>query len=49
MSSHGDGFRDERTMLAAGPIHYREAGNGPAIVFVHGALANGRLWWARKL
>ena len=44
MSSHGDGFRDERTMLAAGPIHYREAGNGPAIVFVHGALANGRLW-----
>jgi pimeloyl-ACP methyl ester carboxylesterase len=44
MSSDGDGFRDERAVLTAGPIHYREAGNGPAIVFVHGALANGRLW-----
>ncbi|HET7588910.1 MAG TPA: alpha/beta hydrolase [Solirubrobacterales bacterium] len=44
MSSDGDGFRDERAVLTAGPIHYREAGNGQAIVFVHGALANGRLW-----
>lgn len=31
-------------MLGAGPIHYRERGAGPPIVFVHGAIANGRLW-----
>jgi len=44
MSNGGDGFRDERVALDAGPIHYREAGEGPPVVFVHGALANGRLW-----
>jgi pimeloyl-ACP methyl ester carboxylesterase len=42
----GGGFRHERAALAAGPIHYREAGSGPPIVFVHGALANGGLWTA---
>jgi pimeloyl-ACP methyl ester carboxylesterase len=31
-------------MLDAGPIHYREGGSGPPVVFVHGAIANGRLW-----
>jgi pimeloyl-ACP methyl ester carboxylesterase len=30
--------------LPAGPIHYREAGSGPVIVFVHGYLVDGRLW-----
>jgi pimeloyl-ACP methyl ester carboxylesterase len=44
MSVNGDGFRHERATLPAGPIHYREAGSGPPIVFVHGFLANGRLW-----
>lgn len=44
MSSEGDGFRAERVLLGAGPINYREAGTGPPLVFVHGALANGRLW-----
>jgi pimeloyl-ACP methyl ester carboxylesterase len=30
--------------LPAGTIHYREAGTGPPIVFVHGFLVDGRLW-----
>lgn len=30
--------------LAAGRIRYREAGTGPAVVFVHGYLVDGRLW-----
>jgi len=30
--------------LSAGTIRYREAGAGPAIVFVHGYLVDGRLW-----
>ncbi len=30
--------------LAAGRIRYREAGTGPALVFVHGYLVDGRLW-----
>ncbi len=30
--------------LQAGTIRYREAGSGPAIVFVHGYLVDGRLW-----
>jgi pimeloyl-ACP methyl ester carboxylesterase len=30
--------------LPAGRIRYREAGEGPAIVFVHGFLVDGRLW-----
>lgn len=38
------GFSKGRSELAGGPIHYREAGSGPTIVFVHGFLANGRLW-----
>jgi pimeloyl-ACP methyl ester carboxylesterase len=27
-----------------GEIRYREAGSGPALLFVHGILANGTLW-----
>jgi pimeloyl-ACP methyl ester carboxylesterase len=30
--------------LSAGRIRYREAGEGPALVFVHGFLVDGRLW-----
>ncbi|HEX3737135.1 MAG TPA: alpha/beta hydrolase [Solirubrobacterales bacterium] len=30
--------------VPAGTIRYREAGSGPAIVFVHGYLVDGRLW-----
>ncbi|TMC49305.1 MAG: alpha/beta hydrolase [Chloroflexi bacterium] len=32
--------------LSAGRIAYREAGSGPAVVFVHGLLVNGDLWRA---
>lgn len=47
MGESGDGFSgfsQERVMLDSGPIHYREAGEGEALVFVHGFGANGRLW-----
>lgn len=30
--------------LSRGTIRYREVGEGPALVFVHGVLANGTLW-----
>lgn len=30
--------------LTAGPIRYREAGEGRPVVFVHGYLVDGRLW-----
>ncbi len=30
--------------LSAGPIRYRDGGEGPPIVFVHGLLVNGELW-----
>lgn len=30
--------------LPAGPIRYREAGEGKPVVFVHGYLVDGRLW-----
>ena len=30
--------------LPQGTIHYRDEGAGPPLVFVHGALVNGRLW-----
>lgn len=30
--------------LPAGPIRYREAGDGKPVVFVHGYLVDGRLW-----
>jgi pimeloyl-ACP methyl ester carboxylesterase len=30
--------------LSAGRIRYRDAGDGPPIVFVHGLLVDGRLW-----
>ena len=30
--------------LPEGNIHYRESGEGPPVVFVHGLLVDGRLW-----
>lgn len=36
--------RRERVELPQGPIHYREAGRGEVIVFVHGVFVNGDLW-----
>jgi len=33
-----------RIMIDAGAIHYRECGDGPTVVFVHGAFVNGDLW-----
>ena len=33
-----------RIELDAGPIHYRDIGDGPPIVFVHGVFVNGDLW-----
>ena len=33
-----------RVELSAGPIHYRERGEGEPIVFVHGVFVNGDLW-----
>jgi pimeloyl-ACP methyl ester carboxylesterase len=30
--------------LPQGPVHVRESGDGPPIVFIHGLLADGRLW-----
>ena len=30
--------------VPAGVLEYRERGNGPPVVFVHGAAVNGDLW-----
>jgi pimeloyl-ACP methyl ester carboxylesterase len=30
--------------LPQGTVHYRESGEGPPVVFVHGLLVDGRLW-----
>ena len=36
---------EERTIrLPAGPVTYRDRGQGPAVVFVHGVGVNGDLW-----
>jgi pimeloyl-ACP methyl ester carboxylesterase len=34
----------KEVQLEAGPIRYREAGQGKPVVFVHGYLVDGRLW-----
>lgn len=34
----------QEIQLGAGTIRYRDAGQGPALVFVHGYLVDGRLW-----
>ncbi len=33
-----------RVELSNGPLHYRDAGDGPTLVFVHGVFVNGDLW-----
>jgi pimeloyl-ACP methyl ester carboxylesterase len=35
---------DKEIALTQGTIRYRDEGSGPAIVFVHGYLVDGRLW-----
>ena len=30
--------------LPQGTIRYRDEGDGPPLLFIHGALVNGRLW-----
>jgi len=35
---------DRTIQLPQGPVRYREEGEGPPVVFVHGVLVNGRLW-----
>jgi pimeloyl-ACP methyl ester carboxylesterase len=42
MATETDGRKE--IQLPAGRIRYREAGSGPAVVFVHGYLVDGRLW-----
>lgn len=44
MSVGVDGFTAKTIELAAGPIHYREAGEGEPLLFVHGWAVNGSLW-----
>lgn len=44
MTRDHDDFEAHRIEFVSGPIHYREAGTGEPIVFVHGFGANGRLW-----
>ena len=39
-----EAFTAKRIELDGGPIHYREAGEGEPLVFVHGFGANWRLW-----
>lgn len=34
----------ERVGLSDGPVHYRETGHGPTLVFVHGVFTTGDLW-----
>ncbi len=34
----------KRIELPQGPIHYRDVGSGPPLVFVHGLLVDGALW-----
>lgn len=40
----GSSMTERHVQLACGSIRVREAGQGPAIVLVHGALVNGHLW-----
>lgn len=43
--SHSSDLGTERTIdLSAGTLHYRETGEGPCLLFLHGLLANGDLW-----
>jgi pimeloyl-ACP methyl ester carboxylesterase len=37
-------MRETTLQLTQGPVRVRESGEGPPILFVHGLLADGRLW-----
>lgn len=44
MAQDDPGRLSKQVDLPAGTVRYREAGDGPPIVFVHGYLVDGRLW-----
>lgn len=44
MGTNADGFASHRVELGAGPIRYRERGEGRPVVFVHGFAVDSRLW-----
>lgn len=44
MAQDDAGRLSKQVDLPAGTIRFREAGEGPAVVFVHGYLVDGRLW-----
>ena len=51
MSDQGDVLQWRTAELGPGRVHYREGGEGPALLFVHGWGVNGELWTgtARRL
>ncbi|HUQ15926.1 MAG TPA: alpha/beta hydrolase [Gemmatimonadales bacterium] len=44
MSHQNNGVRKARVKTPSGTIAYREQGQGPVALFVHGVLLNGHLW-----
>src|SRR5688500_4505160 len=43
--SISDALGERRVVrLPQGPVSYRERGDGPAVLFIHGFLVNGDLW-----
>ena len=51
MPTSPSSVRERRLLTSAGPLHVRELGpaGGPPLVFLHGVLANARLWDAVAL
>lgn len=41
---NGGMHTQNRVELSQGPIHYRDVGSGPPLLFVHGLLVDGALW-----
>jgi pimeloyl-ACP methyl ester carboxylesterase len=44
MTQHSTGVRKSKVKTPSGTIAYREQGQGPVALFVHGVLLNGHLW-----
>lgn len=44
MDDQGVWSRQQAVVVDAGTIRYREVGDGPVLLFIHGLLANGTLW-----
>lgn len=44
MSNHSNGVHKAKVKTPSGTIAYREQGQGPVALFVHGVLLNGHLW-----